>query len=454
MKYHQKNAVLGFLLTFCLLATYYFHFILKIEIIFTHLFYVPIILASLWWSRKGITVAVFLALLLLVSHIISPLESLTATDMARAFMFVVVGTVVSILNEKRQIREDKLRAYGKTLEQRAKERTRALREAQEKQRAILDGIGAAVVVLDEDLNITWANEIAEEKYGLVIGKKCYEAYKWLEEPCSDCTARKTYADGMVRSSEEEGYLKDGTPVNFIVNCSPLRDTEGKVISVVEVLHDVTERKRAEEQIKASLKEKEELLGEIHHRVKNNLQIISSLLDLSSMRTRNQEEIDLFTDARAKIHTMALIHSQLYRSTRFDQIDMESHIRELADYLSQIYASRLITPVIECSGVYLSLTQAIPCALVLNELISNAYKHAFKAEQKGTIEISMQRSVEDTIFIRVKDDGTGIPNEVDIYKTDTLGLKLVRNLIQQQLKGKIQVERNKGTEFIIEFKILK
>lgn len=217
--------------------------------------------------------------------------------------------------------------------------------------------------------------------------------------------------------------------------------------------DITERKRMDEQIKASLKEKEELLKEIHHRVKNNLQIISSLLDLSSMRSSN-EAVDLFTDARAKIHTMALIHSQLYRSDRVDQIDMKSHIHELVKFLSQIYASRLITPVIESYDVYLSITQAIPCALVLNELISNAYKHAFKEGQKGTVTITMQRSAGDTIFIRAKDDGVGIPEEVDIYKTDSLGLKLVRNLVQKQLKGEIEVKRDKGTEFIIEFKILK
>ena len=149
-----KFAVLGSLLTICLLATYYSHFILKIEIVFTHLFYVPIILASLWWSRKGIAVAVFLALLLLISHIISPLETPFMADMLRASMFVVVGTVVGILSEKKQILEDTLRAYSETLEQKVEERTSELKESEEKQRAILDGISDAVIVLDNDLNIT------------------------------------------------------------------------------------------------------------------------------------------------------------------------------------------------------------------------------------------------------------------------------------------------------------
>jgi len=449
-----KLVVLGSLLAFCLLITYYFHFILHNGIFFTHLFYVPIILACLWWPRKGIVVAVFLALVLLVSHILSPLEVPIWSDVTRAFMFLIIGLVVAYLSVARQILEENLRAYNKALEQRVEERTSELREIEEKQRAILDGIGDAVTVLDADLNITWANEIAVKEYGAVIGRKCYEVYKWLKAPCPDCIARDTYANGVAMTAEEEGILKDGSHVNFIVSCSPVRNAKGEVVSVVKVLHDITKRKKAEEQVKVSLKEKEVLLREIHHRVENNLQILFSLLDLSSMQTQDPEAIVLFTNARATIHTMALIHSQLYQSDRFDQIDMEYHIRELIGFLSQIYASDLITPVIDCSDVYLSITQAIPCALVTNELVSNAYKHAFAKGQKGTIHISMWLSAGDTIFLSVKDDGIGIPDVVDIYETDSMGLNLVTNLVQQQLKGEIQVIRDKGTEFIIEFKIVK
>jgi len=256
------------------------------------------------------------------------------------------------------------------------------------------------------------------------------------------------------TAEEEGILKDGSHVTFIVSCSPVRNAKGEVVSVVKVLHDITKWKKAEEQVKVSLKEKEVLLREIHHRVENNLQILSSLLDLSSMQTQDPEAIVLFTEARATIHTMALIHSQLYQSDRFDQIDMEYHIHELIGFLSRIYASDLITPIIDCSDVYLSITQAIPCALVTNELVSNAYKHAFAEGQKGTIHIPLRLSAGGTIFLSVKDDGIGIPDEVDIYTTDSLGLKLVANLVQQQLKGEIHVIRDKGTEFIVDFKLVK
>jgi len=230
--------------------------------------------------------------------------------------------------------------------------------------------------------------------------------------------------------------------------------EGALCGYLVQVQDIDKQKRAEELIKASLRDKEVLLKEIHHRVKNNLQVISSLLDMTGMRIHDQQANDLITDARSKIHTMALIHARLYRSERFDQIDMRNHILELVGYLSQVYSEREgITPVVEPTSVNLAITQAIPCALVLNEVISNAFKHAFKQGQKGIIEISIKRSDSDTIFIRVKDDGIGIPEEVDIYKTDSLGLKLLRNLVHNQLKGKIDLKRDKGTEFIIEFKTL-
>ncbi len=256
----SKITVLGFLLVICLLSIYYFHFVLKTEVVFTHLFYVPIILASLWWSRRGIAVAAFLALLLLVSHILSPLESLIWADVTRASMFLIVGTVVAILNAKMLALMEKLRLHGEILEQQVEVRTREIRELQEKQYAILDGIGDAIIVLNNELNIIWANRIAIEQYGAIIGKKCYDALKWLKEPCSDCVARKTFTECMiarktvtecaVTSVEKEGILKSGERINFIATCSPVRDRSGTVISVVEVLHDITERKRAEDEILA------------------------------------------------------------------------------------------------------------------------------------------------------------------------------------------------------------
>jgi PAS domain S-box-containing protein len=255
-----RTTILGIILFICLAATYYFHFVRKIEVIFTHLFYIPIILGGLWWNRRGIAVAVLLAVTLLSSHIISPLATPIGADIARAFMFLVVGTAVALLTEKKEILANKLQTYSETLEKKVAQRTSELRQLLEKEQAILYGIGDAIIVLGEDLSITWANSIAKEQYGAVQGKKCYEAMKWLKKPCAECIVRKAFADGVSRKSEEEDILKDGSRINFITNCSPVRDSNGKISSVVEVLHDITEHKQAEEE-KRKLENRYRLIAE-------------------------------------------------------------------------------------------------------------------------------------------------------------------------------------------------
>ncbi len=264
---------------------------------------------------------------------------------------------------------------------------------------------------------------------------------------------KDALDGIKPYENEHHVVCNGEVRVHHTKGEVFRDEQGKPIRMVGVVQDITDTKMAENEIKESLKEKEVLLREIHHRVKNNFQIVSSLLDMIKMRTDNQEAIDLLTDARSKIYTMALVHTQLYEEERFDQIDMEKHIRQLVNHLSQVYSGRgkSVSPTIQHGDVHLTVNQAIPCALVLNELVSNAFKHAFRAGEQGTVEISIQNSDHDMVTIRVKDDGVGIPEQLDIDKTQTLGLKLTKNLVESQLKGEIQVNRDSGTEVIIKFK---
>ncbi|MFH1240881.1 MAG: sensor histidine kinase [Pseudomonadota bacterium] len=198
-----------------------------------------------------------------------------------------------------------------------------------------------------------------------------------------------------------------------------------------------------------------LLREIHHRVRNNLQVISSLLELARMRTSSEEANNLLMDSHARIHSMALIHSQLYENDRFHEIQMRRHVRQLIANLSRLYGNdKYIATDITGAQIQLSLTQAVPCALVLNELISNVYKHAYKEGEKGTLEVHMEQSANGKICIRVKDHGIGIPEEIDIDQTQSLGLKLTRNLVIHQLKGQMQVNRNNGTEVVVEFRPLK
>jgi two-component sensor histidine kinase len=229
-----------------------------------------------------------------------------------------------------------------------------------------------------------------------------------------------------------------------------RDIVGRVWSY----RDITERKRAEERVLASLNEKEVLLREIHHRVKNNLQLISGLLDLTRLRTQDPETLGVLTDMMLKIQTMAQIHTRLYESKRFDRINMGRQIQDQITSLSQIYGQkdREILCETELADLYLPIDQAIPCALAVNEILSNAFKHAFKGRAHGFLRV-MASQEDSRIRISVQDDGRGIPPDLDIARSRSLGLKLIRNLVENQLKGSLAIRRKGGTEVILEFPIL-
>ena len=195
--------------------------------------------------------------------------------------------------------------------------------------------------------------------------------------------------------------------------------------------DVTDRRHAEERLIASLQEKETLIREIHHRVKNNLQIISGLLDMTRMRTPDSTTNSILTDMMMKIKTMAQIHTRLYESKQFDKINMGSQIRDQVTDLSSIYgrSGAEIQITIDSEDIYLPVDQAIPCALVVNEVLSNAFKHAFRGKTQGILSVSAKQT-DDHISIIIQDDGVGIPGDMDIDKTTSLGLKLIRNLVLQ------------------------
>ena len=332
---------------------------------------------------------------------------------------------------------------------------KALRESEEKYRTLFETAKDAIFLTDETGRFVDVNQVACELLGYSKEELLKLSIKDIgNEPVGYEMFLKA-RDGLAKkvSFEVNHRRKDGKllPVEITENFFTIGDQRMSL----SIVRDITERKHAGEQIKTSLREKELLLREIHHRVKNNLQIISSLLDMRIMRTKEQQVIDYFEDARSKIYTMAFIHEQLYESKRFDKIDMIIHADRLIGYLSQLYKNKsyFVTPVIEGSDVFLSITQAIPCAIVLNELISNAYKHAFK-DKKGTIWISLKILPDDRILIRVKDDGMGMSEEIDFEKTDSLGLKLIRGIVRDQLMGEIRINRDQGTDILIEFSQLK
>jgi PAS domain S-box-containing protein len=222
-------------------------------------------------------------------------------------------------------------------------------------------------------------------------------------------------------------------------------------AAVSVGIDITERKQTEERLRASLKEKEVLLKEIHHRVKNNLQVISSLLKLQSGYIKDKEALELFTDSYNRVRSMALIHEKLYQSQNLAQIDAADYIPNLVSNLFRSYSvsSDAINLKIEVENIWLDADTAIPCGLIMNELVSNSIKYAFPSGRTGEIMVKFFVTGEDKCCMIVRDDGAGMPPDFDLEEAESLGLQLVWNLTGQ-LGGDIELSSEGGTSFKITF----
>ncbi len=311
-----------------------------------------------------------------------------------------------------------------------------------------DEVGLLVDAFNEMLQQIERQNTSLVEAGKSAEESAREALRLAERATQ--TNLKLENEIRIRKDVEKALQKhrDGLEMRILERTKELRETNQRLRD------EVGERIKAEKKIQNSLDEKVLLLGEIHHRVKNNLQVISSLMDLTRRRTLNEEARMVLADARSKIYAMSLVHSQLYRSESFTRIDMAVHVRRLLGSMGQIYTNsyRRVRPRLECSKVFLSVTQAIPCALVLNELISNVYKHAYPEDATGECLISMAEMDGKWIHFRVKDDGIGIPEDMDIDGSETLGLKLIRNLVRKQLKGEVRFKRDNGMDIMAEFPI--
>jgi len=260
--------------------------------------------------------------------------------------------------------------------------------------------------------------------------------------------------GAVSNVEIRMETKDGSELLVLYTGRIGHNLDGSFRQTYCILENITDRKHAEEKLVASVLEKEVLLREIHHRVKNNLQLISGLLDMTRMSSKDEATNSIFTDMMLKIQTMAQIHNRLYESKQFGKIDITSQFREQVIALSNIFSHDgheircEITPGI----VYLPVDQALPCALVVNEILSNAYKHAFKGRKHGKIDI-ISLLENGRVRITVHDNGIGLPDNFDISRTNGLGLQLVRTLVQHQLKGSLTFLSENGTEVRIDFPVM-
>jgi PAS domain S-box-containing protein len=247
--------------------------------------------------------------------------------------------------------------------------------------------------------------------------------------------------------EIENVKKDGTRFWCYASVALFEHPElGPVW--IDVHKDITERKRLEETNARSLQEKEVLLKEVHHRVKNNLQVISSLFYLQQQRAEDGQIKSLLNESRSRVQSIALIHEQLYQSTSLAVIDLDDYLRRLIVALRSTYGAGRVEIETGAAGVVLDLEHAFPCALLISELVSNALKHAF-AGRTGKLWARACRAADREIVLDVGDDGAGIPESLDWRNTGSLGLQLVQSLVRQ-LRGSIELDRSAGARFTIRF----
>jgi len=251
------------------------------------------------------------------------------------------------------------------------------------------------------------------------------------------------------SAEMRGLRKNGSLFDAEIHLSAY-SLRGE-IHVVGLIRDVSERKRAEERIRAALEEKKALLREIHHRVNNNFQIISSLLNLQMRRVENPALREMMQESQHRIRSIAGVHEQLYNSGDLTKIDFAGHMQNLVAHLFHAYRidANRIRPDIALESVLLNIETAIPAGLIATELVANALKHAFPGSRHGILRIGLNRLGPDGFRLVVADDGVGLPADLDIRTTESLGLQIV-NLLIKQVDGSMRVDRAGGTAFTIEF----
>jgi PAS domain S-box-containing protein len=332
---------------------------------------------------------------------------------------------------------------------------KALKNSEIKYRNIFENVQDIFYQTDKYGNIIEISPSIERYSGYkpseLIGKPVETVYFNPEDRKN--LLKKIEETGEVFGYELELKTKSNTVLYVSVNAHFLFDSSENPIGIEGSLRDITERKNIEIQLKKSLEEKELLLKEIHHRVKNNLMIISSLLNLQSSYIKDKESQDIFKESQNRARSMALIHERLYQSTDLKRIDFGEYITSLANELFHTYVAdpSLIELKINVDDIFLDINTAIPLGLIVNELITNSLKHAFPDSISGEINVDFHTVDAHYEFI-VKDNGIGFPEDIDYQNTESLGLQMVTSLTDQ-IDGEMKLNRTNGTEFKIIFKEL-
>lgn len=364
-----------------------------------------------------------------------------------------------------KVAEETNRILKKEIEQRKKIGDKLKRSESEykeqsaKLNAIIESSSHLVWVLDHGMKLSSFNDNFSKTMLRIYGSKPVKGVhmnkgKFISTPkYNDFWAKKCEEALKGKSQYFETNMTDkqGGEIWLEVYLNPIYGKLKKPVEISGIAHDITEKKLAEEKIKQSLKEKEVLLKEVHHRVKNNLQVISSILNLQSSYISDKKTVELLKESQNRIKSMSFIHESLYQTKDFSSVKFGEYVQNLSNNLLLSYKPKHKQIVLKqkIDEVFLNLDLAIPCGLIINELVSNALKYAFEKRKTGLLSISIGVDKKENVKMVISDNGSGLPEEIDYRNTQSLGLQLVMVLVSQ-LRGVIKLNNKQGAEFTITF----
>lgn len=365
------------------------------------------------------------------------------------------SAVINILEDLDESRA-KTEYLNTQLEALVNKRTQELSKSEERFRLLVEGVkDYAIIILDEKGNVATWNPGAERIKGYraneILGQH-FSTFYTLEDQANRIPQEELKLALKNTQLKDEGWRvrKDGSKFIADIVITALRDEEGDLRGYGMVTRDVSERKAAEESAREALRQ-EMLLKEIHHRVKNNLQVISSLLFLQSTMIKDPVVLDILSESQGRVKSIALIHEKLYRSDDLEKLAFDDYVNDLLIEIKHSYNIRpeSISLHIETESVQMGVDAAIPCGLIINELASNAFKHAFPGEATGNVWIKIFKIETGSFRLDIRDDGIGFDKGIKWQQYKSLGLKLVVDLTKQ-LDGELLVESEHGTHFQLTF----